>query len=304
MRIRANFAPEGGGGDGGKGAGGQGSGGQGSGGQGNGADWIAGITNADVKTMVQTKGYKSIDDLGVAYINSEKAIGADKIALPGKDAKPEDWNPVFERLGWPKDPKGYEFKPPAADKLPQGFKYDESLAAAFRTMAHKRQLTAAQAAGVHDDFVAMMADVHTKTAGDIQVRNFEGRQALEKEFGAATATKFEAANRALKFFGGDELVKVLEKAGLQSDPAMVKAWAKIGEALGEKGAAGMGGGAGGGFSKTPDEAKAEIAKIRGEAASKPDHPLNDKHNPEHATMVERLKSLYAMAHPEQGGTTA
>lgn len=289
MRIRANFAPEGGGGSGG--------------GQGGGADWIAGITNADVKTMVQTKGYKSIDDLGVAYINSEKAIGADKIALPGKDAKPEDWNPVFERLGWPKEAKGYEFKKP--EKLPDGFAYDDKLADAFRAMAHKRQLTATQAAGVHDDFVAMMADVHTKTAGDIAVRNLEGRQALEKEFGAATATKFEAANRALKFFGGDDLVKVLEKAGLQSDPAMVKAWAKIGEALGEKGAAGMGsGGAGGGFSKTPDEAKAEIAKIRGEAASKPEHPLNDKHNPEHGAVVERLKSLYAMAHPEQGGTTA
>ncbi len=295
MRIRANFAPEGG-------QGGGGQGGQQDGRQqgGNAPDWTAAITNADVRTMVQTKGYKSPDDLGLAYINAEKAIGADKIALPGKDAKPEDWNPVFERLGWPKEAKGYEFKKP--DKLPDGFAYDDKLGEAFRGMAHKHRLTATQAAGVHDDFVAMMAEVHTRNAGDIQVRNFEGRQALEKEFGAAAATKFEAANRALKFFGGEDVVKVLEKAGLQSDPAMVKAWAKIGEALGEKGAAGMGGGGKGNFSMTPDEAKAEIAKVRGEAASKSDHALNDRKHPEHKAMVEKMNSLYAMAYPEKGAS--
>lgn len=298
MKIRACFAPEGAGGGaaaGGAAAGGAAGGGAAAGGA---ADWTAGITNADVRAMVTTKGYKSADDLGVAYINAEKAIGADKITLPGRDAKPEDWNPVFERLGWPKDPKGYEFKAP--DKLPDGFKYDDKLGEAFRGMAHKHLLTATQAAGVHDDFVALLAGAHTQGAGDIAMRNLDGLDALKKEFGAAAPAKFEAANRALTFFGGPEVVEELKKAGLQSNPAIVKAWAKIGEALGEKGnTPGMGGGGGGNFSKTPDEAKAEIAKIRGEASSKPDHALNDKKNPEHKAMVDRMNSLYEMAYPNQ-----
>ena len=49
---------------------------------------------------------------------------------------------------------------------------------------------------------------------------------------------------------------------------------------------------------TPDEAKAEIKRIQGEAASNKEHAYNNKLHPEHAAIVKRLSYLHQMAYPE------
>ncbi|MEO5375942.1 MAG: hypothetical protein H7840_17075 [Alphaproteobacteria bacterium] len=46
---------------------------------------------------------------------------------------------------------------------------------------------------------------------------------------------------------------------------------------------------------TPSQAKAEIARIRGEAASDPKHPYTNRRHPEYAALQNRMNELYTLA---------
>lgn len=259
-------------------------------------DWTTGVT-PEVKSLLDTKGYKSVNDLATAYINVERTIGADKIALPGKDATPEEWDAVHARLGWPKEKgaEGYAFQKPA--NAPEGFTYSDDSAKWFAGLADKARLTPAQAAIVHDGFVAQQIEGHTAKAQARKAETGSSETALKKEWGTAYDTKVDLAKRAMRYAGGDELVTHLETTGLGNHVALIKAFSTIGEQMGEKMADGMGAKPLG-FAKTPDQAKAEIAKIQGEAAKNPKHALWDKMHPEHQIIVDQMAALHAQAFPE------
>ena len=99
------------------------------------------------------------------------------------------------------------------------------------------------------------------------------------------------ARRAVRAFGSDQLSDLLNETGLGNHPEMIRAFAKIGAELStsnqfkdaeEAGSFGM----------TPEDARAEIARIRS-------HPgLMDKGDPENRVLNERLTQLYELANPE------
>lgn len=85
--------------------------------------WHASL-DADTKTWVGGMGLDKLD-AGAAlakvlpmYRGAEQKLGlpADQVLrLPGANAKPEDWAPVWTRLGRPEKPEGYEIKAPEGD---------------------------------------------------------------------------------------------------------------------------------------------------------------------------------------------
>ncbi len=264
------------------------------------ADWTTGVS-PEVKSLIETKGYKSVNDLASAYINAERAIGADKLVLPGKDAKPEDWDPVHERLGWPKakGAEGYAFQKPAG--APEGFAYSDESAAWFKKAAHDARLTPTQAGKLHDAFVGQQIEAFKGVVAQRTAEGSASEAALKTEWGTAYDTKVDLAKRAMRHSGGDELWAHLEKTGLGNNALLIKAFAAIGEQMGEKMADGMGAKPLG-FAKTPEEAKREIAKIEAEANKDPKHPLFDKLNPEHQIWVDKLLALHTQAAPEPAAT--
>lgn len=92
--------------------GGSGAGGGGEAGAGSGNPWFSGFKAEDVRTYIETKGFKDPESVASAYMNLEKTRGvpADRIlTLPAED-KPEAWAPIFNKLGRPEKPEGYGLK--------------------------------------------------------------------------------------------------------------------------------------------------------------------------------------------------
>lgn len=46
--------------------------------------------------------FNDIPSLAKSYVNAQRLIGADKIALPGEHATDDEWSEVYDRLGRPK----------------------------------------------------------------------------------------------------------------------------------------------------------------------------------------------------------
>ena len=247
-----------------------------------GASWMADF-DEPVREHMTTKGYDGPESLAKAYINLEKAVGADKIPLPSTDSDILEWD-GWQRLGTPEEAAGYELA------VPEGFEaYDQGLSDWFRETAHATRLPVAQAQRLHDKFVERMMEMHEEasTAQIDQQSQWEG--ALKKEGGGAFDERIAAAKRAVRAFGSDELVAALDESGLGSHPDLVKAFVKIGMELGT-GPQFRDAEQSGRFGTTPDMAKEEIAKIRSNEA------LYDKGNPEYKILNDRLTQLTELAY--------
>jgi hypothetical protein len=48
--------------------------------------------------------------LAKSYVNAQRMIGADKVAIPSKSATSDEWREVYTRLGAPTDVGGYQFE--------------------------------------------------------------------------------------------------------------------------------------------------------------------------------------------------
>jgi hypothetical protein len=262
-------------------------------GGGGGGGWMDGLT-ADVRNALAPKKYGSVDDLGRAYLSAEKLIGADKLALPAKDAKDQDWEKWdgWAKLGRPDKPEGYQFK------AAEGVKVDQELDGWYRGLAHKHGLSERQAAAMYHEWNQLVV---TKTGGiadAAEQRAGDGARDLKKEFGAAYPAKVEAANRAFREAFGDQAktmaaLPMADGTLLGNHPALVRAFARFGEMLSEDGE--LPGGRSERMSLTPDEAKKEIAGIRADAK----HPFHERMHPEHQAAIERMDRLYALAYADE-----
>jgi hypothetical protein len=259
-----------------------------------GGDWVATL-DADSRAFVGVKGWKTPTDVISSYANLEKTVGADKIVLPGKDAKPEQWDGVYKALGRPDKPDGYELK------KPEGFDgYSDDLAKAYRDTAHKAGLSASQAATLHDWWAgaAMEANKREVAEREADAKKMDGE--LRTAWGAAYDGNVEAGKRGVQHFAKVAGLTADQAAGALDafekrigGAALMRMFAAIGKGIGEDTLHGSGLGG----TMTPEQAKLEITKIeKTEASSK---ILTDKTHPEHAALVERRAALYKLAYPEQ-----
>ena len=244
-------------------------------------EWVS----DEYRSFVDNKGWKSADDALKSYVNLERQIGQDRVALPSEGDDVANWE-GWSRLGTPETADGYELN------VPQGYEeYSSDLSDWFRQEAHAAKLPAHMAQRLHDAYVQRMMDGQSDAVLD-QQRQFEdwGNE-MKKEYGTAYDEKVGMARRAVRAFGSDQLSDLLNETGLGNHPEMIRAFAKIGAELStsnqfkdaeEAGSFGM----------TPEDARAEIARIRS-------HPgLMDKGDPENRVLNERLTQLYELANPE------
>lgn len=245
------------------------------------ADWTRTLS-PDLKAMVETKGYKTPADLAQAYAHAEKAIGADKVVVPRDGI----WDAAARaKLGVPERADGYRVARP---DMPQGLVYDEKFEHAMLPVAHRLGLTPVQvnelvkAVSAHR-LGEFQASAHASNAG-----RAEAEQALRSEFGAGYDAKISIAARAVQHFGGAGLVDHLNASGLGNHPAMIKAFAKIGSMMSEDT---LRGGRPGGFGLSPEEAKAESARLMSGEAYK------NRNHPEHDLTVRKVADLFERQFP-------
>jgi tellurite resistance protein len=253
------------------------------------ADWKAGLPE-DIRAHPALGQFRDVAALAKEHVNLQTLIGRKGIIPPTDRDAPHAWDRFYNSLGRPEAPDGYDLAPPAG--MPEGL-YSADMAKAYSEAAHKAGLSAKQAHALHDWFVGLSANA-ARARDAQQARERDGLETeLRIEWGADYGAKLAAARRAARAFSdGDTLDKLEQTLG---GAAMVRMFANIGEQMTEDRLIGAGGGdtiAG------PEQAKAEIARIRGEALKDPKHALNDRFHPEHGRIVAKLEKLYVAAYPE------
>jgi len=246
--------------------------------------WTDNFADNATKEHMALKGYDGPESLAAAYMNLEKSVGADKIVLPTEGSDLAEWD-GWEKLGLPKEASGYELA------APEGFdQYDQGLSDWFKEAAHAAKMPASQAQRLHDAFVERMMGSYTEQVAAAQQQQEANEAELKKEYGTAFDKRVSAAKGALREFGSPEMTQKLDAAGLGSDPDFVRAFAKIGVALGKGPQFKDGNESSGSFGTTPEMAKDQIAAIRNNPG------LMDKTHPEHKVLNEKLTRLTELAH--------
>ncbi|MDY0872510.1 hypothetical protein [Dongia rigui] len=250
------------------------------------ADWRLGLED-DLAGLVQQKGWRSAKDVLTSYRSLERMLGGDRVALPGKDAGPEDWGPVWEKLGRPADPAGYALSAPGGDDPAVG-EYDGPTAQWFRDTAFELGLTQTQAAKLHDAFLERFG----KEPQPAMVQ--EEEPDLRSVWGRRYDRNMAAARRAYGTFLGDEAQfnQIADGIGLS---ALLDLLAKVGHATGEDSMTGRADARNSG-PRSAAEAMGEIGRLQAAAKADPKHPYTNKTHPDHAAAVKRMEDLFALAY--------
>jgi hypothetical protein len=236
---------------------------------------------------------KDLPGLVKSYVNAQKLVGRDKIALPGENAKPEEWAEVWKRLGRPETPEGYKLAKPS--DLPKDFPFQEQIIQGFSKTAHELGLTPAQVTGLYKWYLQGEVDAWTGMQRD-QAQGVQAAEtALRKEYGSAYEERVDAAKKILAQFGSQELLQQLETSGLGNNPLLVKFLANVAGQFSEDTLKGMGKSR---FNiKTPEEARADIAALKADKAFT-DAYFDPKHQG-HEEAKKKYNALYAQAYPEE-----
>lgn len=275
------------------------------GGEGGGAadatDWRTDLpeeirSNAAFEKITANSRAEAIAEMGRLTIAAEATIGADKVVIPGRDASDDQRREFFTTLGCPKDVAGYE-KP---SDLPEGVKVTDEQLQAFFKEAHEMGLNKQQAARLIRYQTTLIA-TEMKGHADAQIETRAASEAtLRKEWGPAYDERMEMARNAIRHFGSDGLMELLNApGGIGNNPDLARAFANMGKLMKEDEI--LGSGAHGRFKMTPAEAQQEIAlKGRDTAFQK---SYRDNQHPEHAQTVAEMARLHEIAYPTQAPET-
>lgn len=246
---------------------------------------------------------KDVPTLAKSYLDSQRYIGS-AIRIPGEDAGAEDWAKFDERLAkvpgitrLPKEGESWDGvyaklgRPESPDKYQvqraEGIARDEAAEKSFLADAHKHGLTNSQAQAVLGYFDGMVSKAQQSRQAEAQ----QHAETLKAEWGAAFEAKLQASARAAMQYGGDELMQVLDSSGLGNHPAVIRAFAKMGESLKEGTSAGQ---QAGGFLMTPSEARDKINEIMNNR----EHAYHHGKAFGHADAVAKMQELFKYGYPE------
>jgi hypothetical protein len=108
-------------------------------------------------------------------------------------------------------------------------------------------------------------------------------ESLKKEWGAGFDNQLSKAKEALTLIGDKDLISWLDETKLNSEPKMIKTFAKLAELLGEDKVRGETKGG-----MTPNESKAELNSIMADKKG----PYFDKYHPGHKDAVAHVQKLF------------
>lgn len=177
----------------------------------------------------------------VAPAPAAKAEAAPALAMPGKDATPEEWAAFYGQLGRPETPEGYELPLPEGD--------DGAFAKEMAPILHKHGVTAAQAKGLAEDWNAMVqaqqAQAEAAEAQRLAALDSKNRAEaaeLANEWGQANQANMHFAKLAVgQFFPKEKAAGIISAIESQVGyKETIKFLYGIGKGLGEHDAAGMG----------------------------------------------------------------
>lgn len=249
--------------------------------------WLGENADPALVGYVQNKGWDGPRQLLDGYRNLEKLVGEQRIAVP-KDEKDEAaWGKLYDSMGRPKAAGEYKLA------VPEGG--DPKFAGVAAEVFHKAGLSTKQATAI----ASWWNETTAKATKDQQTAT-ETRQAQEvdqvkADWGGAYPERLATGQRAMRTFGIDA------EAATKLEGAMGSKWLMnfmftIGNALTEhktEGAEGGGGGARMG-ALTPEQALAEIERVKGDREWSKKYVAGDR------DARARMEQLHKWAYPSGG----
>lgn len=220
---------------------------------------------------------KTIGTLAQSYVHAQHAIGSNKVAIPGENATPEEWNEFYKACGRPDAEDGYKHD---GVKLPEGITLNDEQLAEFRKFAFENGMSqkAFEAALAFDVGRVEKMQQAARAAHDAEYT--ETLTKLRTEFGDRFDTVVAQCNKAMETFG---LTEVLRDKGLLNNYTIIKALAGIGERIGESKLKG------GEAQVSAGDPASRLAEIQGN----PDDPYYKKDHPAHNARVAEVNGLLA-----------
>ena len=227
------------------------------------------------------RGEKSLENikdfrhLAQSYVHAQHAIGANKIALPGEHATPDEMAAFYNALGRPEKADGYDTK---GLQIPKGVELDDTQLKEFREFAHRNGLSQKAFAAMLEYDASRAAKQAEAAAQDAKLEYDETVAKLKAEFGSKLDDTILQCNKAIETFG---LKEVLAEKGLLNNYAIIKALVTIGEKISESK---LVDGDRSGIDSTP---QSRIDAI----VNNPDDPFYKKDHPAHDARVAEVRRL-------------
>ena len=226
--------------------------------------------------------FTSVDNLAKSYVNAVKKIGGNPDHLVQLPQEGESRDNFYNQIGRPETPDGYNF----------GTEPGDNRLDFFKDAVHKIGLTQDQATNMLQLYAAVeneQSKASDKANADFAV---ESQIELKREWGVDYDSKIDMAQRAFAQFATPEFSKIMDETGIGNHPELLKAFSKVGEAMGDdKLVVGSGRAVG----MSPQQAKEEIESLyRDKEFSK---AYLDRTDPGHKDASSKMGGLFKVAYP-------
>lgn len=238
------------------------------------------------------KDIKNLDGLADSYYNAQKLLGVPKdqiLRLPTSD-KPEDWAPVYDKLGRPTKAEDYKLT------LKAGQKAEEQFTKALTGKAHELGVSQKQLDGLFGWFMETSTATVASQQAERDAKTAAAAAALKTEWGAAFDSHLADVSHLVdqleeKYPG---IKKDLEATGAGNSPALAK---YLKDQYGSHKEDGFIRGRAGGSSslQSPAEAQQSIAALKQDQKFMATY-LN-RQSAGHKEAVAKMEGLYQLAYP-------
>lgn len=223
-------------------------------------DWRASLPD-DLKGDPSIKDIKSVEDLVKSHKNAQSFVGADKMVVPKADAKPEEWEAVYNRLGRPASADKYVLENKV--ELPKGMTENADLKKGMAASFHKAGLNQKQVDMLYADYNGLVGGIFAGRDEAVQADMSKRQEELKKEWkGAEFNENVDKARIAIVHFGGDDFLKLMDDTGLGNEPLMLRFCANVAKAMSEDRIMGKGGSDMRFGGMNVEQAKVRIAEIK------------------------------------------
>lgn len=230
----------------------------------------------DIRNEPSLRNFTDAGSLAKSYVHAQRMIGADKVAIPGASATPDEWRAVYTKLGAPDKPDAYAFE-----------NVDEETVASMRQAAFDMGLTQAQANGMAEFYNSRLNGYNEAFNQASEQIAMDNQASLQKEWGKAFDRNLDIArNTATYLLGGTEMfdeIQLADGSFLGDHPGIIKMFHALGKEFGEDQMVGEATE----MVMTPDEAQRKIAEMMA-----PGTPYHDKMHPEHDFYVQEVGRLF------------
>ena len=224
------------------------------------------------------QNFSTMDDFVKSYLNAQRLVGANKVAIPNKMATDEDWEEVYSKLGRPAKPEDYKYSFSEEE-------INQDQLKSFNETAHRIGLLPKQAERIIKFYNEMNTQAEVDNQKAFEVKQTEAMADLKKEFGPTYNKRLDQAKKlATETLGNEMLNNTVLKDGtrLGDSVEVIKAFSMLADKLSEDELV-----KGDGVDyQTASEIEKEISELTEDGS-----PYWQKTHPNHAKTVDRVFKL-------------